>query len=199
MTTASKVRKLADAKNLYQYQMKLAKYRDKKIPNYMAMVRNSRTLLYNRVVRSSENVPETSKVFAESVVTGVNAESSPRLLFEALQKLNALKRSPRATSTKTTMVDDLAKSRNFSNYGKKMLKYQGQKKYARALVEAKARVAERVRNRYAQLTKAQRGEVNKYVNIGAATNKASSPAVMFNALDEMRRFRDPMNQSWRFE
>ena len=190
-------KKLADAKNLYEYQMKLARYKDNKIPNYMAMVRNSRALLYNRVLRSSQNVPEKSKVFATGIANRVNAESSPRRLFEALQKLNMLKKSP--SKTTTSMVEDLAKSRNFSNYGKKMLKYQGQKNYAQALVKAKALVSERVRARYAQLTKAQRDEVNKYVDINAATNKASSPAVMFNALDEMRRFRDPMNHSWRFE
>jgi hypothetical protein len=190
-------KKLANAKNLYEYQMKLAMYKNNKVPNYVAMVRNSRTLLYNRVLRSSQNVPEKSKVFATQIANGVNAESSPRRLFEALQKLNRLKKAPKATTA--TMVEDLAKSRNFSNYGKKMLKYQGQKTYAQALVKAKALVADRVRARYEELTKAQRGEVNKYVDIGAATNKASSPAVMFNALDEMRRFRDPANQSWRFE
>jgi len=79
------------------------------------------------------------------------------------------------------------------------MKYKGMKNYAKALVEAKALVAERVRGRYAQLKKAQRSEVNKYMDIDAATNKGSSPAVMFNALEEMRRFRDPANQSWRFK
>jgi hypothetical protein len=190
-------KKLAKAKNLYEYQMKLASYKNNKVPNYTSMVRNSRALLYNRVLRSSQNVNEKSKVFATQIANGVNAESSPRRLFEALQKLNRLKTAPK-TLAKDTMVEDLAKSRTFSNYGKKMLKYQGQKNYAQALVKAKALVAERVRARYMQLTKAQRNEVDEYVDIRAATNKASSPAVMFNALEEMRRFRDPMNQSWRF-
>ena len=194
----SMVRDLGSAKTLYSYQQKLAEYKNNKIPNYVGMVRNSRALLYNRVLRSSQNVPEKSTAFAKQLANGVNAESSPRRLFEALRKLNTLKTSPRV-STKMSMVEDLAKSRNFSNYGKKTLKYQGQKNYAKAAVKAKALVAERVRARYAQLSKPQREEVNKYVDIGAATNKASSPAVMFNALNEMRRFRDPSNQSWRFD
>jgi hypothetical protein len=191
-------RELANSKTLYDYQMKLAGYKNRKVPDYVAMVRNSRNLLYARVLRAYENADVNSKQFAMQIAAGVNAESSPRRLFEALRKLNTLK-APTKSTAKTTMVEDLAKSKNFSNYGKKMMKYKGMKNYAKALVEAKALVAERVRGRYAQLKKAQRSEVNKYVDIDAATNKGSSPAVMFNALEEMRRFRDPANQSWRFK
>ena len=189
-------RDLAKSNTLYDYQMKLASYRNNKVPNYVAMVRNSRALLYARVLRAYENTPDESKQFAMQIARGVNAENSPRKLFEALKKLQTLKSVKKDAAT---MVEDLARSRTFSNYGKKVLKYKDKKNYSKAVVKAKALLAERVRGRYNALTKKQRQQVNEYVNINAATNKGSSPVVMFNALDEMRRFRDPSNQSWRFE
>ena len=97
------------------------------------------------------------------------------------------------------MVNDLTKSNNFSTYGKKMVLYQNQKNYAKALVKAKAKVADRVRTRYEQLSENQQKKVNAFVDVNAAKNKNANPVLMFNALREMRRFRSPRNQSWRFE
>jgi len=101
-------RELANSKTLYDYQMKLAGYKNRKVPDYVAMVRNSRNLLYARVLRAYENADVNSKQFAMQIAAGVNAESSPRRLFEALRKLNTLK-APTKSTAKTTMVEDLAK------------------------------------------------------------------------------------------
>jgi len=185
-------RELANSNSFYNYQMKLARYKNKKVKpeKYISLVKNTRALLYARVLRAYERAFAESKETAMNAIKTVNAESSPKRLFEALKKLNTVKPVP-----KMTMAADLANSRTFSNFGKKMLKYTGEKGYAEGVVKAKALLAERVRNSYEKLSESQKNEVKKYVNTRAAMNKTSNPAIMFNALDEMNRY---LTGSWRF-
>jgi hypothetical protein len=211
------IRNLSNSKTLYNFQQKLATYKNNKEPNYVRAVLNTRPLLFARVLRAYTQLPEKMKQFGIDIVRDVNQNSSPRLLFDALKKLEALNTMARRGSpalsmltkpsepinapkyTMEEMVNDLSKSNNFSSYGKKMVLYQNQKNYSKALVKAKAKVADRVRTLYEQLSENQQKKVNAFVDVNAAKNKNANPVLMFNALREMRRFRSPRNQSWRFE
>jgi hypothetical protein len=92
--------------------------------------------------------------------------------------------------TQNQMAEDLAKSRNWTNYSKKALLYQGQANYSKAVVDAKAVLSNRVKKRYEELTKKQQEQTQKYANV-AGMNKSSSPENLLNALAEMRRFKRP--------
>ena len=207
---------LGSATNLYTFQKKLANYKDKKIPNYLTAVKNARPMLYERVLNKARALPNRILVSGKQISNAVSKNSSPKELFNAMKKLNTLKSthnktktlaSPFATKnvspignvkfTQNQMAEDLAKSRNWTNYSKKALLYQDQANYSKAVVNAKAVLSNRVKKRYGELTKKQQEETQKYVNV-AAMNKSSSPANLLNALEEMRRFKRPfMRWTWK--
>jgi hypothetical protein len=210
------VQDLGNAANLYNFQQKLAMYKNKREPNYVRAVLNARPMLYMRVLRAYNGVPEGMMQYASKILDDVNQESSPRLLFDAMKKLRALNKMVRRTPgismltkpsepvgqkkyTMQQMVDDLSKSKNLSSYGKKVILYQNQKNYAKAVVKAKALVAERVRANYTNLTDGAKKAIRGVVDIKAAKNKNASPALMFTALNAMRKLRAGVDKSaWRF-
>jgi hypothetical protein len=210
------VQDLGNAANLYNFQQKLAMYKNKREPNYVRAVLNARPMLYMRVLRAYNSIPEGMMQYGAKILSNVNQESSPRLLFDAMKKLRALNKMVRRTAgisiltkpnepvgqkkyTMKQMVDDLSKSKNLSSYGKKVILYQNQNNYAKAVVKAKALVAERVRDNYANLTKGGKETIKSMVDINAAKNKNASPALMFTALNAMRRLRTSgAKEAWRF-
>ena len=200
---------LGSATNLYAFQKKLANYKDKKIPNYLIAVKNARPMLYERVLNKARTLPNRILASGKQISNSVSQNSSPKELFNAMKKLNGLKSahektktlaSPFATKnvtpienvkfTQNQMAEDLAKSRNWTNYSKKALLYQGQANYSKAVVDAKAVLSNRVKKRYEELTKKQQEQTQKYANV-AGMNKSSSPENLLNALAEMRRFKRP--------
>ena len=200
---------LGSATNLYAFQKKLANYKDKKIPNYLTAVKNARPMLYERVLNKARTLPNRILASGKQISNSVSQNSSPKELFNAMKKLNGLKSahektktlaSPFATKnvtpignvkfTQNQMAEDLAKSRNWTNYSKKALLYQGQANYSKAVVDAKAVLSNRVKKRYEELTKKQQEQTQKYANV-AGMNKSSSPENLLNALAEMRRFKRP--------
>lgn len=210
------VQDLGNSANLYNFQQKLAMYKNKREPNYVRAVLNARPMLYMRVLRAYNNVPEGVMEYAAKILGNVNQESSPRVLFDAMKKMRALNKMVRRTPgismltkskeplvqmkyTMKQMVEDLSKSKDLSSYGKKLILYQNQNNYAKAVVKAKALVAERVRERYENLTKGGKQVIKNMVDINAAKNKNASPALMFTALNEMRKLRiGSEKQAWRF-
>lgn len=204
------VQDLISANTLYNYQQKLAKYKNKREPNYIRAVRESRPAIFMRVLRAYNNVPNSKLTEGVKILENVNQDSSPRELFEALKKMRALNTGPgqglsilqngeavpKLTFTQKAMVKDLVRTRNYDPvlYKKKMLLYQNQKNYAKALIEAKGILANRVREKYETLPNAYKKMVRNSIDINAGRNKNSNINTILKAL----RYVYQLPLEWRF-
>lgn len=96
------------------------------------------------------------------------------------------------------MVEDLGRSRRLFNFQLKLANYKNKKtpNYFKAVIESKAMLMRRVKNKYKKLTKAQKERLTFDMR---ALKKSASPANLFNALDDLNRFKTSANNaSWRF-
>lgn len=204
------VQDLISANTLYNYQQKLAKYKNKREPNYVRAVRDTRPVIFMRVLRAYNNVPNSKLTEGVKILENVNQDSSPRELFEALKKMRALMTKPtkglsilentepvpKLTFTQKAMVKDLVRTRNYDPmlYRKKMLLYQNQKDYAKALIEAKGILANRVREKYETLPNAYKKMVRNSIDINAGRNKNSN----INTILKTLRYVYQLPFEWRF-
>lgn len=201
------VEKFGNAKTLYDYQRLRAIYTNRKEPNYVEAMRQSRPILYKRLENKVARLPTALFNKGVNVFLSVSANSSPKELFNAMNRVNRLKMPPKVIErpvvkeplnklkyTQTYMAQELGKSRNRKNYANKQLLFMGQTNYARAVVRAKVILAKRVKQRYSRLSEANK----RLVNI-SGLGKSSNPEQLLKALERMAKFNtNNNNASWRF-
>jgi hypothetical protein len=201
------VEKFGNAQTLYNYQRLRAIYANRKEPNYVNAMRQSRPILYERLQKLVARLPEEIFNNGRNIYLSVSANSSPKELFNAMNKVKRLRVKPTEPLqpvikdplntlkyTQTYMAQELGKSRNRKNYANKALLFMGQTNFARAVVRAKVILAKRVKQRYARLSE----ENKKFVNI-SRLNKSSNPEQLLKALERMSKFNMTNNNaSWRF-
>jgi len=198
------VEKFGNANTLYNYQKLRAIYTNRKEPNYVEAMRQSRPILYKRLEKLVARLPEEIFKNGRNILFSVSANSSPKELFNAMNKVNRLKMPPKERPvvkeplnklkyTQTYMAQELGKSRNRKNYANKQLLFMGQTNYARAVVRAKVILAKRVKQRYNRLSEANKNLVNI-----SGLGKSSNSEKLLKALERMAAFNTNNNASWRF-
>lgn len=197
------VAKFGNAKTLFDYQKLRAIYTDRKESNYVEAMRQSRPILYQRLENRVARLPDELFNRGANVLYTVTKNSSPKELFNAINKVSKMRVKPIVPVTKVPlnkvkynqsyMAQELGKSRNRKNYAGKVALFSDQADYARAVVRAKVLLAKRVKERYERLSEANK----KFVNI-SGINKSSSPQQLLRALERMALFNNTNNGSWRF-
>lgn len=182
------VEKFGNAKTLYDYQKLRATYTNRKEPNYVEAMLQSRPILYRRLENKVSRLPEELFNDGVDVFMSVYPTSSPKELFNAMDRVEQLKTTPSTTAkdlkklkyTQSYMAKELGKSRNRKNYEKKRLLFMGQTKYASAVFNSKVILAKRVKERYNRLSEAKKNLVNI-----SGLGKSSSPEQLLKALERM--------------
>jgi len=196
------VEKFGNAETLYNYQRLRAIYTNRKEPNYVNAMRQSRPILYERLQKLVARLPEEIFSNGRNIFLSVSANSSPKELFNAMNKVKRLRVKPTQPVikdplntlkyTQTYMAQELGKSRNRKNYANKALLFMGQTNFAKAAVRAKAMLAKRVKQRYDRLSE----ENKKFVNI-TRLNKSANPEQHLKALERMSKFNTNTNNAYR--
>lgn len=210
------VKSFGNAKNLFEFQKLKAKYADEKVPNYLMAIRDSKPTLYKRLQNKVNALPYQIMADGKNILSSVKKNSSPKEFFDAMKKVNALNANYKAKRgknrgsvfatknyeaignvrfTQKFMAEELAKSRNLSNYGAKAMLFSTQRNYAKAVLDAKVMLANRVKKKYNALTNEQK----KQMNI-SDINKTSSPEKLMRTIENFQKFKPVVrtNESWRF-